>query len=155
MPARCPVRSQYTSVVSVVLLFLLPILCPMWLRMWTWMWTWSGHCRAFPSMTRFPVSSVQMSYSHKANTGYAQLETMGKGPCKLTSLSSHVSSRKRGLILLLLYLTRAPLGGAISSPPSRFLAISSKPLQVSPPNLQSLSPNIFTHCVKILKSRVS
>ena len=36
-----------------------------------------------------------------------------------------------------LFLTRAPLGGgAISSPLSRFLAISSKPMQVSPPNLQ-------------------
>ena len=45
-------------------------------------------------------------------------------------------------------LTRAPLGGgAISSPPSRFLAISSKPLQVSPPNLQyPLSQHFYTLC---------
>ena len=45
-------------------------------------------------------------------------------------------------------LTRAPLGGgAISSPPSGFLAISSKPMQVSPPNLQyPLSQQFYTLC---------
>ena len=44
-------------------------------------------------------------------------------------------------------LTRAPLGGAISSPPSRFLAISSKPMQLSPPNLQyPLSQHFYTLC---------
>ena len=45
-------------------------------------------------------------------------------------------------------LIRAPLGGgAISSPPSRFLAISSKPMQVSPPNLQyPLSQHFYTLC---------
>ena len=45
-------------------------------------------------------------------------------------------------------LTRAPLGGgAISSPPSRFLAISSKPMQVSAPNLQyPLSQQLYTLC---------
>ena len=50
--------------------------------------------------------------------------------------------------LLWLCLTRAPLGGgAISSPPSRFLAISSEPLQVSPPNLQyPLSQHFYTLC---------
>ena len=33
-------------------------------------------------------------------------------------------------------LTRAPLGGLFRAPPPyRFLAISSKPMQVSPPNL--------------------
>ena len=38
-------------------------------------------------------------------------------------------------------------GGAISSPPSRFLAISSKPMQVSPPNLQyPLSQHFYTLC---------
>ena len=43
-------------------------------------------------------------------------------------------------------LTRAPLGGgAISSPPSRFLVISSKPMQVSPRNLQyPLSQYFYT-----------
>ena len=35
------------------------------------------------------------------------------------------------------YLTRAPLGGGgYFEPPSRFLAISSKTMQVSSPNLQ-------------------
>ena len=45
-------------------------------------------------------------------------------------------------------LTRAPLGGgAISSPPSGFLAISSKSIQVSPPNLQyPLSQQFYTLC---------
>ena len=45
-------------------------------------------------------------------------------------------------------LTRAPLGGgAISSPPSGFLAISSKPMQVSPLNLQyPLSQQFYTLC---------
>ena len=45
-------------------------------------------------------------------------------------------------------LTRALLGGgAISSPPSGFLAISSKPMQVSPPNLQyPLSQQFYTLC---------
>ena len=38
-------------------------------------------------------------------------------------------------------------GGAISSPPSGFLAISSKPMQVSPPNLQyPLSQQFYTLC---------
>ena len=38
-------------------------------------------------------------------------------------------------------------GGAISSPPSGFLAISSKPMQVSPPNLQyPLSQHFYTLC---------
>ena len=42
----------------------------------------------------------------------------------------------------------APHWGAISSPPpSRFLAISSKPMQVSPPNLQyPLSQQFYTLC---------
>ena len=40
-----------------------------------------------------------------------------------------------------------PTGGSISSPPSRFLAISSKPIQVSPPNLQyPLSQHFYTLC---------
>ena len=45
-------------------------------------------------------------------------------------------------------LTRAPLGGGyFEPPPSRFLAISSKPLQVSPPNLQyPLSQHFYTLC---------
>ena len=38
-------------------------------------------------------------------------------------------------------------GGAISSPPSGFLAISSKPMQVSPPNLQyPLSQQFYRLC---------
>ena len=45
-------------------------------------------------------------------------------------------------------------GGGGSKPPSRFLAISSKPMQVSPPNLHYPLSQHFTHCVKILKSRV-
>ena len=49
-------------------------------------------------------------------------------------------------------LTRAPLGGgAISSPPSRFLAISSKPMQVSPPNLQYLLSQHFYTLFKNFK----
>ena len=46
-------------------------------------------------------------------------------------------------------LTYAPLGGggAISSPPSSFLAISSKPMQVSPQNLQCpLSQHFYALC---------
>ena len=44
-------------------------------------------------------------------------------------------------------LTRAQLGGYFEPPPSRFLAISSKPLQVSPPNLQyPLSQHFYTLC---------
>ena len=45
-------------------------------------------------------------------------------------------------------LARAPLGGgAISSPPSHFPAISSKPMQVSSPNLQyPLSQHFYTLC---------
>ena len=46
-------------------------------------------------------------------------------------------------------LTRAPLGGGggYFEPPSRFLAISSKPMQVSPPNLQyPLSLQLYTLC---------
>ena len=45
-------------------------------------------------------------------------------------------------------ISRAPLGGGgISSPPSRFIAISSKPMQVSPPNLQyPLSHPFYTLC---------
>ena len=46
-------------------------------------------------------------------------------------------------------------GGYFEPPPSRFLAISSKPMQVSPPNLQyPISQHFYTLC-KILKSRVS
>ena len=43
-------------------------------------------------------------------------------------------------------LTRAPLGeGGYFEPPSRFLAISSKPMQVSPPNVQyPLSLQFYT-----------
>ena len=51
-------------------------------------------------------------------------------------------------------LTRAPLGGGYFEPLSRFLAISSKPMQVSPPNLQYPLSQHFTHCVNILKPRV-
>ena len=52
------------------------------------------------------------------------------------------------LASLTLQLTRAPLGGGgYFEPPSRFLAISSKPLKVSPPNLQyPLSQHFYTLC---------
>ena len=45
-------------------------------------------------------------------------------------------------------LSRAPLGGLFRAPlPSRFLTISSKPMQVSPPNLQyPLSQQFYTLC---------
>ena len=45
-------------------------------------------------------------------------------------------------------LTRAPLGGGgYFEPPSRFLAISSKPMQVSSPILQyPLSQHFYTLC---------
>ena len=44
-------------------------------------------------------------------------------------------------------LTRAPLGGGYFEPPSGFLAISSKPMQVSQPNLQyPLSQQFYTLC---------
>ena len=40
-----------------------------------------------------------------------------------------------------------PTGGGYFEPPSRFLAISSKPMQVSPPNLQyPLSQHFYTLC---------
>ena len=45
--------------------------------------------------------------------------------------------------------------GGLFRAPSRFLAISSEQMLVSPPNLQYPLSNNFTHCVKILKSRVS
>ena len=46
-----------------------------------------------------------------------------------------------------LRLTRAPLGGGYFEPPSRFLAVSSKPMQVSPPNLQyPLSQQFYILC---------
>ena len=46
------------------------------------------------------------------------------------------------------HLTRPPLGGGLfRATPSRFLAISSKPMQVSPPNLQyPLSYHSYTLC---------
>ena len=48
------------------------------------------------------------------------------------------------IIHILKFVNPRPTGGgAISSPPSRFLAISSKPMQVSPPNLQY---PLFQHC---------
>ena len=54
----------------------------------------------------------------------------------------------RGRDGLTRYLTRAPLGGGgLFRAPSRFLAISSKPMQVSPPNLQyPLSQQFYTLC---------
>ena len=49
--------------------------------------------------------------------------------------------------LVVTVLTRAPLGGYFEPPPSRFLAISSKQMQVSPPNLQyPLSQQFYTLC---------
>ena len=49
--------------------------------------------------------------------------------------------------LIAVMLNPRPTGGAISSPLSRFLAISSKPMQVSPPNLQyPLSQHFYTLC---------
>ena len=40
-----------------------------------------------------------------------------------------------------------PTGGGYFEPPSRFLAITSKPMQVSPPNLQyPLSQHFYTLC---------
>ena len=56
------------------------------------------------------------------------------------------------------YLTRAPLvgGGAISSPPLIFLRYLLNQCRYHHQTCSTLSPpNIFTHCVKILKSRVS
>ena len=60
----------------------------------------------------------------------------------------------------LLMLTRAPLGGgAISSPPPPpplvFLRYLLNQCRYHHQTCSTLSPNIFTHCVKILKSRVS
>ena len=53
-------------------------------------------------------------------------------------------------------LTRAPLGGgAISSPPLVFLRYLLNRCRYHRQTCSTLSPNIFTHCVKILKSRVS
>ena len=49
--------------------------------------------------------------------------------------------------IFIIDLTRAPLGGGLFRAPSRFLAISSKPMQVSPPNLQyPLSQQFYTLC---------
>ena len=47
---------------------------------------------------------------------------------------------------LQLCLIRAPQGGYFE-PPSRFLPISSKPMQVSPPNLQYPLSQYFLHIV--------
>ena len=53
-------------------------------------------------------------------------------------------------------LTRAPLGGgAILSPPLVFLRYLLNQCRYHHQTCSTLSPNNFTHCVKILKSRVS
>ena len=52
-------------------------------------------------------------------------------------------------------LTRAPLGGgAISSPPLVFLRYLLNQCRYHHQTCSTLSPNYFTHCVKILKFRV-
>ena len=48
-----------------------------------------------------------------------------------------------------------PTGGAISSPPLVFLRYLLNRCRYHRQTCSTLSPNIFTHCVKILKSRVS
>ena len=47
-----------------------------------------------------------------------------------------------------------PTGGAISSPPLVFLRYLLNQCRYHHQTCSTLSPNIFTHCVKILKSRV-
>ena len=48
-----------------------------------------------------------------------------------------------------------PTGGAISSPPLVFLRYLLNRCRYHRQSCSTLSPNIFTHCVKILKSRVT
>ena len=68
------------------------------------------------------------------------------------SLTAHLTRKHRSIraaSATALPLTRAPLGGGLfrAPPPSGFLAISSKPMQVSPPNLQyPLSQQFYTLC---------
>ena len=58
-----------------------------------------------------------------------------------------LSAGKLPLMVDYIFNPRPTGGGAISSPPSRFLAISSKPMQLSPPNLQyPLSQHFYTLC---------
>ena len=53
-------------------------------------------------------------------------------------------------------LTRAPLGGGgYFEPPLVFLRYLLNRCRYHRQTCSTLSPNIFTHCVKILKSRVS
>ena len=54
-------------------------------------------------------------------------------------------------------LTRAPLGGLFRAPPPpiAFLRYLLNQCRYHHQTCSTLSPNIFTHCVKILKSRVS
>ena len=49
---------------------------------------------------------------------------------------------------------RPTAGGAISSPPLVFLRYLLNQCRYHDQTCSTLSPNIFTHCVKILKSRV-
>ena len=59
--------------------------------------------------------------------------------------------------LLAIELTRAPLGGGgyFEPPPLVFLRYLLNRCRYHRQTCSTLSPNIFTHCVKILKSRVS
>ena len=52
-------------------------------------------------------------------------------------------------------LTRAPLGGISSPPPLVFLRYLLNLCRYHYKTCSTLTPNIFTHCVKILKFRVS
>ena len=69
------------------------------------------------------TAAITVAHSHRAIQG-------------LTLKHSHIHT-----------LTRALLGGGYFEPPSRFLAISSKPMQVSLPNLQyPLSQHFYILC---------
>ena len=55
-----------------------------------------------------------------------------------------------------LHLTRAPLGGLFRAPPPLvFLRYLLNQCRYHHQTCSTLSPNNFTHCVKILRSRVS
>ena len=100
-----------------------------------WQWMNTGQCSGFPSYPRC---------SHRGKTLDDTRQTCTECMVIMINHTSHIKGNNSPLTW---GFNPRPTGGGYFEPPSRFLAISSKPMQVSPPNLQyPVSQHIYTLC---------
>ena len=85
--------------------------------------------------------------------------TRGTGDVSSRSKNQRrTSPRNYGILVVFIFLTRInprPTGGLFRAPPLVFVRYLLNRCRYHRQTCSTLSPNIFTHCVKILKSRVS